>query len=271
MVGTPNQGFTGPSGKTIAGIGMIAVVIAALIAIFVVVERGHEATALLDPTTYCPRSGPVAVHAVLIDRTDALSDIQLEALRKDLLHWALDVPKYGAFRVYEVGVGGSLLSPVVNVCNPGDGSDASSLNANPAFLKRRYREKFLAPLDAMIAGMRADEKQATSPIMEAVQAISVRDFGETGPQGDNGLIIVSDLLQHGPTVSLYRGVPKASDFVKSPAGRSLHADLSGVAVSIYLINRVKDAKYQTDALGAFWIQWLTAQGAEVGAFKQFPG
>jgi len=257
--------------KSLIGISLMTGVVLILGLGIYLFGQQKAAIAKLDPNSFCPNSGPIAVHSVLIDRTDPLNDLQREALRKDILHWADQVPKYAALRIYEVGVGGTLLRPVVDVCNPGDGSDASSLDSNPKFLKRRYREKFLDPLEAMLANMRADTEQDTSPIMQAVQAISVRDFGETGPTGENTLTIVSDLLQNGPGFSLYRGIPDATSFSQSSIGRSLHADLSGVAVSIYLINRPKDARYQTDALGTFWIQWLTSQGGDMAAFKQLPG
>lgn len=211
------------------------------------------------------------MHSVLIDRTDRLSDLQLQALKQEVLHWAAQVPKHGAFRVYEVGVGGKLLTPVLDVCNPGDGRDASSLDANPGFLRKRYEQKFTAPINAMLVAMQADEEQATSPIMEAVQAISVHDFGDNSPPGENSLTIVSDLLQNGTGVSFYRNVPDAPSFEKSPTGKTLHADLGHVEIAVYLITRLKDAKYQTDALGAFWIHWLTDQGGDVGTFKHLPG
>lgn len=273
MVGrhTQKSGGLQIDGKTVGGIVLIVAVLAAVVAGFAFLQSKRAQTADLDPKTFCPRSGPVAVHAVLIDRTDPLSDLQIEALQQDVRLWAKDVPKHGAFRIYEVGVGGTLLRPVVDVCNPGDGSDASQWDANPAFLRKRYQEKFLGPVTAMLAGMRGDAEQPNSPIMEAIQAIAVRDFGETGPSGDNALVVVSDLLEHTGHLDLYRGVPNAQVFAKSAEGRSLHADLNGVGVSVYLINRVKDAKFQTDALGTFWIQWLTQQGGDVGAFKQLPG
>lgn len=274
MVGRHTSG-RGRSGgikrDTLIGIGLIILVATIIVGGFVAMHQQRVAIAALDPQTYCPKKGPAAVHSVLIDRTDPLSDLQREALRKDILHWAEQVPKYAAFRIYEVGVGGALLNPIVDVCNPGDGSDASSLNSNPQFLKRRYREKFLRPVEAMFNNMKGDTEQKTSPIMQGVQAISIHDFGETGPRGDNVLIIVSDLLQNGPTFSLYKSVPDAPAFSQSGIGRTFHVDLSGVTVSIYLINRARDAKFQTDALGAFWIRWLTSQGAEVSAFKQLPG
>jgi hypothetical protein len=138
-------------------------------------------------------------------------------------------------------------------------------------LKKRYEEKFSSPINAMLAAMQTDEEQATSPIMEAVQAISIHDFGDNSPAGQNSLTIVSDLIQNGGGLSFYHGIPDISGFTKSPIGKTLHADLSRVAISIYLITRLKDAKYQTDALGSFWIHWLTDEGAEVGNFRHLSG
>jgi hypothetical protein len=271
MVGRYSQRSKGPDPKTIGGIALTILAVALVIGGFVLLQQKRNAVASLDPKTFCPKAGPAAVHAVLIDRTDALTDLQLEALNQDVLHWAQDVPKHAAFRIYEVGVGGAILKPVVDVCNPGDGSDASIIDSNPAALKRRYIKTFLGPVQAMLTAMRADETKDTSPIMEAVQAISVRNFGETGATGDNALIIVSDLLQHSDRLSLYKAVPSNDDFEKGAAGRSLHADLSGVAVTIYLINRIKDARFQSDNVGQFWIHWLEHQGAAMNGFKILPG
>ena len=246
---------------------LLVVVVAVILAYgFVYLNQRRSELAQLDPSTLCPVKGPVAVESVLIDRTDPLTEIQLESLKDLITAQAEQVPKFGAFRVYEVGVGGSLLGPVLTVCNPGDGSDASVLDSNPAHLQKRYQQKFIGPVNTMLEQMRADHEQPSSPILEAVQAIGVRDFGERNNEGR--LVIVSDLLQYGSGLNFYRGAPDAETFSRSPVGRNLHVNLAGVVTTIYLINRVKDAKYQTDSLGAFWIRWLGLQGAEVAAFKQ---
>jgi hypothetical protein len=60
------------------------------------------------------------VVSILIDRTDRLTELQLQAIKQEVSHLAEEVPIHGAFRVYEVGVGGALLTPVVNVyCGSG--------------------------------------------------------------------------------------------------------------------------------------------------------
>lgn len=250
---------------------MILTVAAIVLVGFVAMQGRKAAIGQLDPITFCPKSGPVAVHAILIDRTDPLSQIQLEALRREIFHRAQLVSKHEAFRVYEVGHGGVLLNPVVDVCNPGDGSDASSIDANPANLRRRYLKLFSAPIEKMLAGMSADEKMGQSPIMEAIQAIAVRDFGISGPAGANSLTIASDLLQYSAKFSLYREIPDSDDFARSPAGRSLKSDLNGVDISLLILFREKDARFQPDALGSFWVRWLTRQSATVSSVKQLPG
>ncbi len=270
MVGLHNQG---PSinWATVAGIGMLLAVAAAAVGGFVVLQGKSSAIAELDPTNFCPKAGPTAIHAVLIDRTDPLTPLQLEALRQEILHEAQQVAKHEALHVYEVGHGGALLTPVVQVCNPGDGSDASAIDANPGKLRGRYQRLFLAPIDKMLTGMTGDSKMDQSPIMEGIQAIAIKDFGPNGPQGTNTLLIASDFLQHSATFSLYKGVPDVEQFARGPAGRTLQSDLSGVDISLRFLFRARDARFETNTLGPFWVTWLTRQSATVSSSKQLPG
>src|SRR3954468_16073148 len=256
-------------------IAIVVVVLAALGGVFWFVQGRAAQLASLDPETLCPRSGPTSQFAVLIDRTDALTEIQGEALRRQITAWAAAVPKHGSFKVYEVGHAGSadgaLLQPVVAVCNPGDGSDQSAIDSNPKMWKARYEEKFQTPVSAMLTRMRLDEEAKSSPILEGVQAIAVKDFGPDAPPGPKTLIIVSDLLQNRDGFSLYQAVPALDAFWTSPYGASVRSNLTGVHVEIHLLRRMKVAAKQTDALGKFWIDWLERQGAAVDAFKSVPG
>jgi hypothetical protein len=250
---------------------VIVAVLAGLLGVFTFVHNRAVAMAALDPETLCPRAGPESQFAVLIDRTDPLTEIQGEALKRQILAWAAAIPKHGAFKVYEVGYGGALLQPVVSVCNPGDGSDQSALDSNPAMWRQRYEQKFTAPISDMLERMRLDEEAKTSPIMEGVQAIAVKDFGPDAPAGPKSLMVVSDLLQNGPAFSLYHPVPTMDAFWTTPYAGSLRVNLTGVHAGIYLLHRIKDAARQTDALGKFWIDWLERQGAVVDEFKSVPG
>jgi hypothetical protein len=249
---------------------ILAVISAFVVGGWYLWKRTGELSAL-DPQTFCPRSGPVSEFAVLIDRTDGLTEVQAEALRRRILAWANAVPKHGSLKVYEVGRGGALLDPIVSVCNPGDGSDLSSVDANPRMWREKYEEKFRDPVDRMVKAMTGDVEMPSSPIMEAVQAISVRDFGSDAPEGRKDLMIVSDLLQHVADFSLYDGIPHFEAFRKSAFARSVWAGLGSVHVGIHLLNRKSATDKQTDALGEFWILWLEEQGAIVEEFRKVPG
>jgi hypothetical protein len=259
-----------PALKAIA-IAIVVVVLAGLGGVFWFVQGRAAQLAALDPESLCPKSGPTSQFAVLIDRTDALTEIQGEALRRQITAWAAAIPKHGSFKVYEVGHGGALLQPVVAVCNPGDGSDQSAIDSNPKMWRARYEEKFQAPISAMLERMRLDAEAKTSPILEGVQAIAVKDFGPDAPQGPKTLVIVSDLLQNQQGFSLYQGVPALDAFWATPYGASVRSNLTGIHAEIFLLHRTKAAAKQTDALGKFWIDWLERQGAAVDAFKSVPG
>ncbi len=257
-------------------IAIVIVVLAGLGGVFWFVQGRAAQLAALDPETLCPKTGPTSQFAVLIDRTDALTEIQGEALRRQITAWAAAIPKHGSFKVYEVGHSGTsgsgaLLQPVVAVCNPGDGSDQSAIDSNPKMWRARYEEKFQTPISAMLERMRLDEEAKTSPILEGVQAIAVKDFGPDAPQGPKTLVVVSDLLQNQQGFSLYQAVPALDAFWATPYGASLRSNLNGIHAEIYLLRRMKVAAKQTDALGKFWIDWLERQGAQVDAFRSVPG
>jgi hypothetical protein len=260
----------------LSAITIVVIVLAGLGGVFWFVQGRAAQLAALDPETLCPKSGPTSQFAVLIDRTDALTEIQGEALRRQITAWAAAIPKHGSFKVYEVGhsgtaAGGALLQPVVAVCNPGDGSDQSAIDSNPKIWRARYEEKFQTPISAMLERMRLDAEAKTSPILEGVQAIAVKDFGPDAPQGPKTLMIVSDLLQNQSGFSLYQGVPQLDAFWATPYASSVRSNLTGIHTEIYLLHRMKAAAKQTDALGKFWIDWLERQGAQVDAFKGVPG
>jgi len=259
-----------------AAIAIVVAVLVGLGGVFWFVQGRAAQLASLDPETLCPKSGPTSQLAVLIDRTDALTEVQGEALRRQITAWAAAIPKHGGLKVYEVGHSGiegsgALLQPVVAVCNPGDGSDQSAIDSNPKMWRARYEAKFQAPISAMLERMRLDEEAKTSPILEGVQAIAVKDFGPDAPPGPKTLIIVSDLLQNQQGFSLYQGVPALDAFWATPYAASVRSNLAGIHTEIYLLHRIKAAAKQTDALGRFWIDWLERQGAQVDAFKSVPG
>jgi hypothetical protein len=255
----------------IGSVATIIAVIVGLVSAFYYVHAKSKELAGLDQDTFCPKSGPTSQFIVLMDRTDALTEIQGEALKRQITAWAAAIPKHGALKIFEVGHGGTILKPVVSVCNPGDGSDANAIDSNPKMWRQRYEEKFLTPVSAMLSSMRLDSEAATSPILEGIQAVAVESFGPDSPSGPKTLMIVSDLLQNSGGFSLYKSMPSVEAFSQTPYAGSVRVNLVGVHVGIHLLHRVQSASRQTDALGKFWIQLLEREGAIVDEFVSVPG
>jgi hypothetical protein len=249
--------------KKPAVIGVAVLAVIALGGALLLAHTKEEELAKLDPNTYCPKAGPTSEIAVLIDRTDGLTEMQAIDLEKRIFAWASEVPTHGTFNVYEVGKDGHSFDAFPPVCNPGDGSDQSIWDSNPKMWRERYEQKFVGPVRDMLKDMRLDTEAARSPIMEGVQKIAVKDFGPGGPTGSKRLILVTDLLQYTDGLNLYKGAPPFESFWRSGYAASLRAELHGVHVTIFLLNREKATSKQNDALGSFWIRWLQEQGADV--------
>jgi hypothetical protein len=260
------EGEEGPLVKVLAVLGIFVVLCIAGAIGFVYFGKTKE-LATLDPDTFCPKSGPTSVTSVLIDRTDGINQVQAEALKTFIINWAHQVPEHGAFRVYEVAGGQGLPAPVLSVCNPGNVENVSVFTGNERMTRERYEAKFMRPVEGLIAGMLTDKESGTSPIMEAVQAMGVREFAPV-KGGSLQLIIVSDLMQHTPQFSLYKAVPDMSSFRKSAYGQKIDSDLHGVATRIFLLHSTSPK--QTGDVVQFWLDWLMLQGADIqGQFKTY--
>jgi hypothetical protein len=260
------------TGKRVLAISGAAAIAIALVAALIYANQMERDLAAIDPETFCPNAGPTDVLAVLVDRTDGLTEVQAESLSRRLMAWGGEVPTGGKFTVYEVGKGGRLLEPLVSVCNPGDGGNASQWTSNPEMLREQYEEKYSKPIAAMTEEMRTDAEADSSPIFEAIQAVSVKEFGPDHKSLKNRrLILVTDLLQHGSGFSLYKSVPDYQTFRKTPYAGSVRSDLKGVSTYIHLLHRLNAAGKQTDDLANFWVRWLEDQGAIVEVFTRVPG
>lgn len=221
----------------------------------------------IDRASYCPKSGPTHVLAVLVDRTDGINETQAENLKTLISNWAAEVPKNGAFRVYEVKPGSSMATPFLSICNPGDEDEASAWTSNVRKISKRYREMFAGKVEELVAGMQTDQKADSSPIMEAVRDISVREFA--GKEVAGRFMIVSDLMQHGGEFSLYRAVPDLTGFRQSPYGRKVDGNLRNVETAVFLLR--SSSEKQTSEVVQFWLEWLALQGADVQGLFKVPG
>src|SRR5579863_7792824 len=87
----------------------------------------------------CPISGPTAVHVIMIDRSDPISEQQAQGIRQQIKKIKDDALFGTQFDVYTFeGDTKSEMRPMVHVCSPGRPEDANILIENPDLIRRRY-------------------------------------------------------------------------------------------------------------------------------------
>jgi hypothetical protein len=211
----------------------------------------------LDRASLCPVDGPRSVTVVLLDSTDAIPDIAKREISTRLIDLAETLPDYQLLEI-------RLLDPTVpggktifSKCNPGDGSGLSEYTANPRLAKQRWLEGFRQPLDAaMDEGFRPLPGK-TSPIMATIQRISVERFtGRAVEDVPKLLVVISDMLEHGPDYSQYSGDLSFARFKASRAYKKVQTDLHGAQVQIYYIQRTTGKPINSADHIRFWTDWI---------------
>jgi hypothetical protein len=211
----------------------------------------------LDQSTLCPVDGPRAVAVVLLDSTDEIPEIAKREIRTVLIDMAETLPAYELLEI-------RLLDPktpggksIFSRCNPGDGSGLSEYTANPRLARQRWLEGFRAPLDgALEEGFHALPGK-TSPIMETIQRIAVERFtGRSVEEVPKSLVVISDMMQHGPDYSQYGGDLTFNRFKTSRAYKKVQTDLHGADVLIYYIQRQAGKPINSADHIKFWADWV---------------
>jgi len=214
--------------------------------------------AQLDAKTLCPESGPTGQLAILIDMTDPVSVTQLRFARS-----ALDN------KIETAALGTLITIGVVNpedtareqaflsVCKPPSKAQADQLIENPTMIQRRYEEVFQKPLDEMLTRLLTVSQADSSPIMEDLQAMLSRIGGFTSVRGSKELVILSNLVQHSPILSFYKG-QGWTDFKAGGGVGQLAGNLEGVEIT--LLKFPAEARFE-EVLGDFWVRYFETQGA----------
>lgn len=218
---------------------------------------------VLDKTTYCPISGAEGHTVILIDKTDPLNFTQqqsFDVLMNNLIKEK--VPEKGLVSVFALGENFTENDkPLIQLCNPGDGSDKSKITDNIERLKKRYNQDFVEPLKAISSELVAREPAKYSPVFEQIQMVAINGFKRQDISGEKRLIIVSDMLQNTPDYSMYRQQQDFEQFQQSHYAQKVRADLGQVKVELYYI--MNSPKYQTQRHLNFWQQYFNQMGAKV--------
>lgn len=230
----------------------------------------------LNALTRCPvdtEKYPVSRKTVvLIDRTESLNEVQqLDVL--NTLERELAIAPREEIVLYELlGSSDVRAKPVLQLCNPVQpvpNSFAAKLDRDVALEAKEFNEKFLQHVRQTVKSALDTQGTADSPIMELIQASSVRDLKTARYTSGRRLIVISDLMQYSHAFSQY-GRPVDSAFFKTPTFQSLRVDLTGVDVLVLYIKRPTGASAQPKDHRGFWQQYFSLQGARV-AFIDIEG
>lgn len=248
---------------------LIGLVICGLAAVGVYAAANREG--VLNKTTLCPETGPTGHVVLLVDKTDPLNFTQKQAFHTFLEDLAgQGVPPGQLLSVFVLGEDyTATATPLLELCNPGDGHDKSTLTANPKKLKKQFEQRFREPVLKLVDQLQATEPAKYSPIFEMVQLASINGFRKQHVDGPRRLYIVSDLMHNTPQYSMYHSDYRFESFIDSAYGRKMTADLKGVDVELqYILNA---PQLQTRRHLKFWEDYFTQSGARIAAVRPLEG
>lgn len=217
-----------------------------------------------DEETAClTDAAPPELVSILLDISDPLSPRQDADIRARLEEISNRIPTYGRIEVYALEESSqSHLRPIVSACNPGRGSETNTLIGNPRLVEKKWKEIFEAPVGAAIENTLEAKKKGNSPILEAIQSISINSLARADyQQSRRVLVIVSDFLQHTPAYSNYRNGSSFKLLRDSTYFARTRPDLRGVEVNLYYVHRNVTARLQGPLHREFWNRVFTEAGA----------
>lgn len=248
-------------------IALLAVGLVAAAAIYLQVTTTPQP----DETTLCPASGPVGHTILLVDRTDPLNFTQKQAFQALLEEIITEKIALGELlSVFVLGEDYTSTSkPVIELCNPGDGSDKSEWTANIKRLNRQFEQKFRAPMLALANELNSQQPAKFSPVLEMIQLASINGFRTHKVDGPRTLILVSDMLHNTSNFSMYKGEYEYTRFLESPYGRKVNADLMGVKVELHYV--LNSPNLQTRRHLKFWEDHFSNTGARIVSVRPLEG
>lgn len=228
----------------------------------------------IDQRTGCLKSAPPARLVVLIDQTDTFNAVQRQDIRNQLKESIGNVPRYGEVVVYTISQDfQELPDPAIRACNPGSEKDADPLVEGQVRVKKKWETLFDQPLDDALSKALTSSEANASPILETIQAVSVREFGD--PDLDNSskwLVVVSDFLQHTSKISHYgSNFPEVKDFIGSDQFRRLRADLRDVQIEAMYVQRTTKTGNQGPKHINFWRTLFAEQNGQIMRWVNIDG
>lgn len=259
----------GPSIGTLLLIILFVGIFVAAVCAFIYSTLHNEKPA--NAITLCPAKGPSGHVVILVDKSDPMSFTQrkdFEVLYRDVVTRL--VPKNHLLSVYALADDFTVTAePLLELCNPGDGSDIREFDGNPVQVKKVFDAKYLRPMLELSDQLLTDKPGKASPILEMVQLVGITGFNKRAVSGERRLIIVSDLIQNSNQLNMYKGVPVYASFSGTPYGQKALADLKGIKVEIRML--LNTPAVQGENLLNFWRQYFKQSGGNVVSYEPVKG
>ena len=157
----------------------------------------------INQATLCPIPLATAVHAVLVNRSDPLNQVQLQRVREVLETAVRDAEVGGRVALYVSATDDvTRLSPVLALCNPG--TSGSTIYRFPRPLRARYEEEFGQRIAALQEELQQPTARNTSPVVESIRAVCLDAFANAPLGIPLRLTIIGDMIQYSPLANHYR-------------------------------------------------------------------
>jgi len=225
----------------------------------------------LNAESFCPAAGPRGHYVLLVDKTDPLNFTQKQAFAVILQEFIeKKVPQGYLLSVFALGEDiTETAAPLVELCNPGDGSNQTELTGNPEKARAKYRQRFSEPLLSLSESLVAARSANASPIFEMLQLVGINAFRKHGVQGERRLVLMSDMLHNTKAFSMYKGPVDYAAFSATDYGRRVQAELPDVAVELHYL--MTNPQLQTKRNLAFWEAHFSKAGARVVSVRPLEG
>ncbi len=259
--------------KNLLGLLLILVVLVALAVLAMFRYQLQSQQLTYNPDTLCPIgvASPKYV-ALVFDKSDSYNKVQQQFLNRFLSEFKARLQAGTRISVYVIDANGDkAIAPDFIVCAPRTGADANAFYENPTLIRQRWLQKFEQPLDQAIAGFMQPSNAKSSPIMEIFQTIALSAFPIGNRSAEKQIILISDMLQHTPEWSHYRGQTNFSSLQKSSYYQRINTDLQNAEVNILYVRRAGQEKLQNKRHAFFWADFIQSIGGRVTLIEKIDG
>lgn len=259
--------------KNLLGILLILSVLAVFAFLAFFRYELQDQQVLYDPQTLCPVDSKIPKYVALVfDKSDTYNKVQQQFLRRFFSEFKAGLIPGTRVSVYVIdNQQDKEVAPDFFVCAPRTGGAANAFYENPKRIQLRWQRQFEKPLDQAIESFMQAGQSDFSPIMEIFQTISLSAFPAKASVAEKQIIIISDMLQHTPEWSHYRGQMSFKALQKTSYYQRINTQLQDAEVTILYVRREGKEKIQSKRHAFFWADYIESMGGRVTLIEKIDG